>query len=82
MTLGVPVVATDCPSGPGEIIQHGVNGFLVPMQSHHAMAEAILKILENLEVMDQFRARGVERAKCFESEDMVENFRLLISEVC
>lgn len=32
ITLGTPVVAFDCPSGPSEIIQDGVNGFLVGYQ--------------------------------------------------
>lgn len=30
LSLGIPVVATDCPSGNSEIIQHEINGYLVP----------------------------------------------------
>ncbi|WP_320777316.1 glycosyltransferase, partial [Streptomyces sp. CRN 30] len=33
MHCGVPVVATDCPHGPGEIIEHDANGILVPLGS-------------------------------------------------
>ena len=41
LVLGVPVVATDCPSGPAEILAGGRWGRLVPPGDPAAMAEAI-----------------------------------------
>lgn len=38
-------ISTDCPTGPNEIIQHGVNGFLVNNKSAQAIAKAISYIL-------------------------------------
>jgi glycosyltransferase involved in cell wall biosynthesis len=38
---GVPLVATDCPSGPREILQNGQLGSLVPVGSVDQMARAI-----------------------------------------
>ena len=32
LALGVPVIATDCPSGIGEIVTNGENGYLVSMK--------------------------------------------------
>ena len=47
MALGIPVVSTDCPSGPREILDEGRLGPLVPMKEPEAMAEAILKVLKD-----------------------------------
>ncbi|MEJ5366661.1 MAG: glycosyltransferase, partial [Desulfosoma sp.] len=47
MALGTPVVATDCPSGPRELLRGGEVAPLVPMKDPEAMAEAVLQVLEN-----------------------------------
>ena len=46
LATGTPVVATDCQSGPAEILDHGVYGKLVPMGDPTSMATAILKTLQ------------------------------------
>ena len=46
MALGTPVVATDCPSGPAEILEGGKWGCLVPPGDPKDLAKAILDTLE------------------------------------
>lgn len=46
MALGRPVVATDCPSGPAELLRGGAVAPLVPVGDDAAMAEAILQQLD------------------------------------
>jgi len=46
MSSGVPVVATDCPSGPRELLADGRHGRLVPVGDAPAMATALLDALE------------------------------------
>lgn len=48
MALGLPVVSTDCPcGGAATLIQHGVNGLLVPVGDAYALADAFRKILND-----------------------------------
>jgi glycosyltransferase involved in cell wall biosynthesis len=45
LACGTPVVATNCPSGPAEILQDGRYGPLVPMEDEAALAAGILRCL-------------------------------------
>ncbi len=47
LALGTPAVATDCPSGPREILQQGRYGPLVPVGDAEALAEAMEHTLAN-----------------------------------
>jgi len=46
MSAGVPVVSTDCQSGPREILAEGKYGTLVPIDDVDALAKAMLKSLQ------------------------------------
>ncbi|CAA0079814.1 N-acetylgalactosamine-N,N '-diacetylbacillosaminyl-diphospho-undecaprenol 4-alpha-N-acetylgalactosaminyltransferase [BD1-7 clade bacterium] len=46
MAHGVPVVSTNCKSGPSEILNNGEYGVLVPVNDEKLLAEAIVKELK------------------------------------
>lgn len=46
LAVGCPVVSTDCPSGPAEILDHGRYGRLTPVGDAEALARAILATLD------------------------------------
>ena len=47
MSLGLAVIAADCPSGPGEMITHGENGLLVPVNDAAALATGLITLLDD-----------------------------------
>jgi len=47
MSLGTPVISTDCPSGPREILRNGQYGPLVPVDDPDALAMAIQNFFTN-----------------------------------
>ena len=47
LACGCPVVSTDCPSGPAEILDDGRFGALIPVRDPKAMADAILRTIES-----------------------------------
>ena len=47
LACGCPVVSTDCPSGPAEILDGGRYGRLVPVGDEAAMADALGATLDN-----------------------------------
>ncbi|MDG2088419.1 MAG: glycosyltransferase family 4 protein [Arenicellaceae bacterium] len=51
LMCGVPVIATDCPSGPSEMIETGVNGMLVPTESPEDIASALLALIDDTELL-------------------------------
>ncbi|MFC1452893.1 glycosyltransferase [Verrucomicrobiota bacterium] len=46
MACGCPVVSTDCPSGPAEILDNGRYGHLAEVGSSPQLAEAIVEVLD------------------------------------
>ncbi len=60
MACGCPVVSTDCPSGPREILQDGRYGPLVPVHDDEALATAIETVLDKPPDRAWLSARAAE----------------------
>lgn len=58
MACGTPVVSTDCPSGPAEILEDGKYGPLVPVGDDAALADAIVRLLDAPPDPQTLRARA------------------------
>lgn len=75
LACGTPVVSTDCPSGPEEILQGGKYGPLVPMGDADALASAMAEVLRSPPDKENLKNRG----NAFTSEAAVSNYMELIA---
>lgn len=74
MACGTPVVSTNCPGGPGEIIENMKNGILVPVGDEKSMAAAILSILNDKSLAKSFSIQGQKRAEFFSIKKSVGKY--------
>jgi glycosyltransferase involved in cell wall biosynthesis len=57
LALGIPVVSTDCPTGPREILDNGRFGRLVPVGDPQALSDAIEDAISDPPDPDYLRSR-------------------------
>ena len=74
MACGAPVVATDCPHGPAEIIDEGNSGLLVPPADAQALADALLRVLRDSSMRDRLSRSGRKRAEDFHAAAAAEQY--------
>ena len=74
MACGCPVVSTDCPLGPREILEDGRLGPLVPVGDTEALAAAMARVLDEPPSRDPLR----ERASFFSVERAVDRYEQLL----
>jgi glycosyltransferase involved in cell wall biosynthesis len=75
MACGSPVVSTDCPSGPIEILDGGRVGRLVPVGDAGAMAAAILATLDS----PPEREVVISRAREFSFDRVIADYEALLT---
>lgn len=80
LAVGCPTVATDCPSGPYEILEGGKWGLLTPMANPEAMAHALGQVLTNPELAQKLSQSGLERAKAFDTQTIAQQYQTFLNQ--
>jgi len=80
MALGLPVISTNCPGGPAEILENGRWGKLVAPDSPEALARAIDTLIIDPKQLTEFARRSRERALDFSIDHMVDKYTKLLHE--
>lgn len=70
LACGTPIVSTDCPSGPAEILGAGAHGRLVPVGDDAALARAVLETLARPPDPEDLR----KRARAFSTDRVADRY--------
>lgn len=77
MACGTPVISTDCKSGPGEIIEHGKSGLLVPVGDYQSLAKVIIRVLSDYSIRQSFSVEGKKRVAYFSPQKNMQQYEEL-----
>lgn len=81
MSCGLPCIAFDCPYGPSDIIEHGVNGLLVKDGDIEGLANAICWMIEHEEERKQMGLAAKETSKKYAPEIIMKQWDELFKEL-
>ena len=81
MRCGLPVVATDCPLGPGEIISDGVDGRLVKVGDVKAIAGGLLGLINDDELRQQMSHAALKNSARFDPARIAERYESLFTDL-
>ena len=81
MSMGCAVVSFDCPYGPSEIIQDGVNGLLVEDQNKKKLKKTIELLIKDEKLRDKLAKEAIKVREKYSIEKIAEEWERIIKKV-
>lgn len=78
LSLGTPVVAVDCKSGPSEIIVTGKNGILVPFKNELKFIEAMNKMIADENFYKRCKMGTISSVSKFQMNQIVKEWEEIL----
>ena len=81
MSCGLPVVAFDCPYGPADIVNDGVDGFLIANRSIEEYVEKVCFLIENEKLRIDMGKAGISSSQRFNECIIMPQWKKLFEEL-
>lgn len=73
------VISFDCVAGPSDLIQHGKNGFLIPVNDKKAYMLKLQRLMDDASLRRQFVSNTPEVIKPFQRERILRKFKSILT---
>lgn len=77
----LPIVSFRCPTGPNEIVEDGVNGYLIDCYDTDKMSERLLKLMEDSNLRSSFANHAKDNMDKFDKDKIIQQWIDLIEEM-
>jgi glycosyltransferase involved in cell wall biosynthesis len=81
MSIGLPVLSTDTPYGPSEILENGKYGILTPIGDVKQLVRSIKKVLFNRNIYNYYAKKSVQRIQKFSVNRMIKSYIKVIEQL-
>ena len=81
MACGLPVVSSNCPCGPKDIIDDGIDGLLFENGNPKELAEKLMDVMSNSFHRKSLAQKGVKKARHYEIQIIAEKWKDLFEEL-
>ncbi|KAB1068218.1 glycosyltransferase [Tamlana haliotis] len=81
LATGTPVIATNCETGPSEIINHNENGLLLDSYDDTVLADAIKKMVNDQEWYQQVKANALDSVAKFSKDAISKKWQMVFEKV-
>lgn len=82
MALGTPVISSDCPTGPRDLLEGGQAGLLVTPGDADGMSEAMIRLTVDTKLRDTLRRRAQDKVRTFSPSSANRRMLALAQRLC
>ncbi|MGW1026472.1 glycosyltransferase family 4 protein [Streptomyces sp. NPDC002577] len=81
MSHALPVVAFDCPTGPADVLTHGLDGLLVPPEDIDALADGMARLMADQELRAEMGTAALLTAGSYGPDAVHHRWEALFTEL-
>ncbi len=80
MHFGLPCISSDCDFGPSDLIDDGINGFLVPLNNDGILKERLSQLINNEDLRKIFSCKAKRSTEKYKSNLAISQWEKLIND--